>query len=115
MFLNSRTYGGGDNFVWDKAKGNLFHPQSPVDRMLEVLVFFGKFNVGLEQVFPGRAKKISQGFGPYEIKFKDMDDNKRVYMQIDGQYFYANKPATARIELSDISKEQLINILRKKK
>ena len=113
LFLNSRTYGGGDNFVWDKAKSNDLQPSAPDDGLLEVINFHGKFNLGLEQVFPGRGSRVYQGCGPFVINFKDLDLRSRVYMQIDGEYFYANKPKCARVELSQISKDKLTYVLRK--
>jgi diacylglycerol kinase (ATP) len=113
LFLNSRTYAGGNNFIWDRAKGNIGTVQSFSDGLLEVIRFDGKFNLGLEQVIPGRGHKIHQGTGPFNINFKDLDDNRRVYMQIDGEYFYANNPKSVTIELSEISIEKSIKILKK--
>ena len=103
--------------MWDRARQRSPEhlPQTPIDGLLEILSFSGKFNLGLEQVIPGRARRIYQGTGPFTLEFKDLGTERRVYMQIDGEYFYANRPKLARIELSEISKEHIINILRKKK
>ena len=106
LALNARTYAGGDNFVWDKAKprhSQEWLPQSPRDGTLEFLTFKGVFDLGLENLVPGRAHKLTQSPGPYYLEFGDTES--RVYMQIDGEYFYAIKPKCAKVYLSEISKD----------
>ncbi|CAG9310217.1 unnamed protein product [Blepharisma stoltei] len=115
LALNSRTYGGGDHFVWDKAKykGNkLWNVQSPRDGLLEFMIYRGSLGLGLEQIFTGRAHKLHQSQGPFEINFNDKNnENNRIYMQIDGEYFYAIKPKQVRISLSEISVTRQISVL----
>ena len=108
LALNIRTYGGGDNYVWEKSKskpGSKWIKQSANDGQIELLNFVGKLSLGLEQVkcTQGRAKKMDQGSGPYQFNFKE--SNKKCYMQIDGEYFYLIKPKTITLELWDKTRE----------
>ena len=112
LALNIRTYGGGDNYVWDKArsvKRREWDVQSPCDNKIELLGFAGKMSLGLEQIkcTQGQAKRIAQGLGPFNIDFAENDSKS--YLQIDGEYFYLENPKKVRIELWERSKE--VNLL----
>ena len=109
LALNSRTYAGGDNFIWDAASPgegeNTWQEQSPKDGKLEFVIFKGEFDLGLEQIIAGRAQKLLQSQGPFTLNFNELPENRRVYMQIDGEYFYAVKPKRIVINLSEISEK----------
>lgn len=108
LALNIRTYAGGENYVWDKArvaKQRKWEKQSPSDGKLEVLTFEGKMSLGLEQIkcTQGQGKKLEQSPGPYYIKFNDTD--RKCYFQIDGEYYYLERPKKISIELWDKCKD----------
>lgn len=111
LFLNARTYAGLQKPVWDKAytkHPDSFSPQSCRDGLLETMYFKGSFDLGLEQIpcLSGRARKLYQGKGPFTLNFSPPDEPEetRIYMQIDGEYFYAVRPKQARIYLSEVTK-----------
>ena len=104
LALNIRTYGGGENYVWDKARAALqrkWEKQSPSDGKLEMLTFVGKMSLGLEQIkcTQGQGRKLEQSSGPYIIQFNDTD--KKCYFQIDGEYYYLEKPKKISLKLWD--------------
>lgn len=104
LALNIRTYGGGENYVWDKARAAVqrkWEKQSPSDGKLETLTFVGKMSLGLEQIkcTQGQGRKLEQSAGPYIIQFNETD--KKCYFQIDGEYYYLEKPKKITIKLWD--------------
>lgn len=106
LALNIRTYGGGDNYVWDKSRGlakRKWERQSPNDGKLEILSFSGNMSLGLEQIkcTQGQARKLEQGSGPYTIEFNET--HKKCYFQIDGEYFYMEQPKSASLSLWEMS------------
>jgi diacylglycerol kinase (ATP) len=108
LALNIRTYGGGNNFVWDKSRGKAKRKwlrQSPNDGNLEILSFSGKMSLGLEQIkcTQGQARKLEQGPGPFSIEFDQT--KQKCYFQIDGEYFFMEAPKSARLKLWEMSKE----------
>lgn len=113
LALNTRTYGGGENYVWDKARSysNVsehqdYYKQQPGDNQLEWMLFPG-IGLGLEQIkcFSGQARKIHQGKGPFSISMRSPKENQRVYMEIDGEYFYMMRPKEVRLRLAEISRD----------
>jgi diacylglycerol kinase (ATP) len=108
LALNIRTYAGGDNYVWEKARtgpGKQWVKQSANDGNLEIMTFVGKIGLGLEQIkcTQGQARKLYQGTGPYFINFSQTSN--KCYMQIDGEYYYVEKPKYISVELWERSKE----------
>jgi len=115
--LNARTYAGGFN-IWDKAQPLreeevTLKEASPCDGQLEFLTFQGGFSLGLEAIpsKQGRGKKVFQGSGPFTLHFAPQADDRRVYMQIDGEYFYAVRPKCVHISLADVSSSQKLRVL----
>ena len=106
--LNARTYAGG-KFIWDKSKDfrNYWSKPSPCDGKLEFLTFEG-VDLAQEMLSSGKAKKLHQGSGPFELAFKP-EVHSRVYMQIDGEYFYAIKPKGVKVKLLNTSQKVLVN------
>jgi diacylglycerol kinase (ATP) len=101
LMLNVRTYGGGENYVWEKARAGRerWEKQSMSDQKIEMMTFQGKLSLGLEQVkcTQGQARRVEQGSGPFEIEFEDSQE--KCYMQVDGQYFYLERPLRASLNL----------------
>lgn len=75
------------------------------------MIYRGIFDLGLEQIFTGRAHKLHQSKGPFSLNFNEDIDENRIYMQIDGEYFYAIRPKQVRVTLSELSETQKISIL----
>ena len=108
LAMNIRTYAGGDNFVWEKARSanrNAWEKQSPNDKNLEMLTFKGKIGLGLEQIkcTQGQARRLHQGHGPFTINFNETDS--KCYMQVDGEYYYLDRPKYISLELWEKTRE----------
>lgn len=108
LALNIRTYGGGEHYVWDKARSlphKQWEKQSPSDNKIELLTFEGKMSLGLEQIkcTQGQARKLDQSEGPFRIEFNET--SAKAYMQIDGEYYYLEKPKQISLKLWDKSPE----------
>ena len=108
LALNIRTYAGGDNYVWEKARSlsqKKWNKQSANDGALELMIFRGKLGLGLEQIkcTQGQAKRVAQTLGPLQVNFNDTES--KCYMQIDGEYYYMEKPKILTIELWERSRE----------
>jgi diacylglycerol kinase (ATP) len=123
LAMNCRTYGGGDNYIWDKAKPSQhsrlrgrnsdFTEQSTGDGLLEFLVFPYSVSLALEQVklTNGQAQRLYQGRGPFKLDLRPPHASDRVYMEIDGEFFYVTQPESVMISLADVSREQQLRVL----
>ena len=108
LALNIRSYAGGDNYVWEKARSHpqkVWEKQNPNDETLEFLTFHGKIGLGLEQVkcTQGQARRLHQGSGPFRINFGE--SNRKCYMQIDGEYYYVESPKFITVGLWEKSRD----------
>lgn len=123
--LNCKTYGGGDHQIWERATtskhytnkyGNReFRPQSTGDGLLEFLVFPYSISLALEQtrLTDGQGRRLYQGPGPFKLDLRKpyASTKERVYMEIDGEYFYVIDPVSVTISLADISLERKLQVL----
>eukprot|EP00919_Chromeraceae_sp_WS-2016_P007223 GHVR01016992.1.p1 GENE.GHVR01016992.1~~GHVR01016992.1.p1 ORF type:complete len:530 (+),score=134.39 GHVR01016992.1:231-1592(+) len=114
--INIPSFAGGCD-IWKCCGGKLgvrLPPQAPKetidtlntlkkaemcmgDSKLEFLTFPSTSAMGMEQVFKGRAMRLHQGGGPWVVNFKSDLHDKRVYMQIDGEFFQLEHPDKVEI------------------
>mmetsp|Transcript_2700 Transcript_2700/g.6009 ORF Transcript_2700/g.6009 Transcript_2700/m.6009 type:complete len:407 (+) Transcript_2700:84-1304(+) len=125
--LNVRTYGGGDHRIWERATPSKHYnakfgattlkDQSTGDGLLEFLVFPYSICLALEQTraTDGQGRRLYQGQGPFKLDLRKPHAHKkeRVYMEIDGEYFYLTSPESVTISLADVSRERRLQILTK--
>lgn len=75
LALNINSFMGGVKNVWENAKlpnhlkDSIFTKPSHNDGKIEILSFPGAWSLGFENIIGGRATKVHQGGGPFEIIF----------------------------------------------
>ena len=86
-----------------------YEAQCSYDGMLEWITF-PKMGLMREQTkcCAGSTRKVFQGAGPFVIDMQSPAEDYRVYMEIDGEYFYALRPRQVRVERSRISDDLVI-------
>lgn len=101
-FINIPSISAGCD-LWKLSKADSqFGDQDFGDKKIELVSVTSLFEFARARapILNGNvATKIGQYEGPYEIVFKsDLSPTTRSYMQIDGEYYQVNRPATAKVE-----------------
>lgn len=111
IFINIDSFASGCD-LWANAKRTAIQnlseeekknlknlPQSVGDGKLEVLTYNSLVGLSSEQLpgFKGNGRRVAQDSGPFEVRFRPDLENKRCYMQIDGEFYAVHKPVSVRI------------------
>ena len=118
IFQNINFYMGGTQNIWGKSehiamkqrniKGaqyklykakvlNKFKEQKYDDKMIECFTFDTGFELGLERIAQGRARRAYQGKGPIVLNFKKgggkevQEGLTKVYLNVDGEFYHLLK------------------------
>lgn len=90
------------------------------DGKIEFVSFSDTGKIGLEKTFGGLdigfAERITQGPGPFLIKFKEYpnDPTHRTYLQIDGEFIKAVHPKQLVLKKSTLFPGSQIRVLHRK-
>ena len=136
---NIDFYMGGTRNIWDKTSHlgiqqeeltkdqyreykqkvlDNWKKQAYDDKQIEFFTFENGFEIGLEKVARGLAKRVYQGPGPVFLEFKKQPDaNERlaltkVYVNCDGEFYHLQNPTEICVRLNTNICDGQINILR---
>ena len=119
IFLNINSFAAGLD-LWASAskvgvrnpKRSVFDPQDSGDGKLEVMAYNSLLGIVVERIRKGIGKghRIGQSQGPFLLKFRDHGSLFRIYLQVDGEYYAAERP-----ESVEISHNMTMRVLRKHK
>eukprot|EP01017_Pseudomicrothorax_dubius_P006532 TRINITY_DN11882_c0_g1_i5.p1 TRINITY_DN11882_c0_g1~~TRINITY_DN11882_c0_g1_i5.p1 ORF type:complete len:491 (+),score=82.96 TRINITY_DN11882_c0_g1_i5:70-1542(+) len=127
--LNITSYAGGGSNPWGSSRGRVaikgpdgkplpdqWTDASFGDGKVEFICFKGPFSMVLERVLKNQARRLGQGGGPFEFKFKNLNQNGApvtTYLNIDGEYFQLIAPEKIRVSLTTDIPHGKIKILAK--
>lgn len=95
-------------------KGEDFTDQKFNDGKLEFVGFKNELALGLER-FIHTAGRITQGEGPFCIKFNSKKETDETFLQIDGESMIAHRLKEIKIMKSKLTSTGQIRVLVKKK